>query len=161
MTGFECKLDSDIEEFIRTKAIPYEKAHKCRTYLFLGSDFFRVPRPMIIAYLSIALSNTKLNPDVSNTMKKRMDGIFKNDEAPCYLIGQIAKNDRYPGEIDGRDLIECAIKIIRIGHKAVGGRFIRVDIKNNEKLIRFYEENGFNRFTASARADLIPLVRFL
>jgi len=160
LSEFDCRLDPDVERFLKVKAIPYEKAHKCRTYLIVDSRFEGGSGPRILAYVSVALSNLKVKEHVSKTMKKRLDGIFQNDEVPCYLIGQLGKNDRYSREIEGCELINYAMNIIRIGHKAVGGRFVRIDVKRNDKLIRFYEENGFRMVQEDDESDLIQFARF-
>jgi hypothetical protein len=160
LTGFECRLDPDIEQFLRQWAIPFEKAHKCRTYLFIDGEFVKVTRPKIVAYLSVAISNLKLRPEVSKTMKKRLDGIFQNDECPCYLIGQLGKDDKYSDEIEGRELISYAMDVIRTGQRAVGGRFVRADVRRNEKLIRFYERNNFIKIQADENSNFIQFVRF-
>ena len=160
LSEFDCKLNPDVERFLKVKAIPYEKAHKCRTYLIVDSRIEGESGPRILAYVSVALSNLKVKEHVSKTMRKRLDGIFPNDEIPCYLIGQLGKNDRYSREIEGCELIDYAMNIIRIGHGAVGGRFVRIDVKRNDKLIRFYEENGFRLVQEDDELDLIQFARF-
>jgi hypothetical protein len=160
LEGFACRLDHSIEGFLRTKAIPFEKADKCRTYLYIDGGFIKAERPKILAYFTVAISNMKFKPYVSKTMKKRLNGIFRNDEAPCYLIGQLGKNDSYSNEVEGRELIDFAIGIIRIGYNAVGGRFVRVDSRNNDKLMKFYEGNGFRMVQTDDESGLIQFVRF-
>jgi len=159
LTGFDCRLDSDIEKFLRVRAIPYEKAHKCRTYIIVDGGFIKED-PRILAYISVAISNMKIKSHVSKTMNKKLVGMFQNDEAPCYLIGQLGKNDRYYDEIEGRELVNLAMDIIRIGQRAVGGRFVRVDTKKNDRLNRFYEENNFKIVQNDDKSGLIQFVRF-
>ena len=141
-------------------AVPFEKAHKCRTYLIVDGGFGRKSEPDILGYVSVAISNMKVRPHISKTMKKKLDGIFQNDEVPCYLIGQLGKNDSHSLDIEGSELIEHAMDIIRIGHGAVGGRFVLIDAKRNDKLIRFYEENGFKKVQEDDTSSMIQLVRF-
>ena len=160
LTGFDCRLDSDIEEFLRVRAIPYEKANKCRTYIIVDGGFIKEENPKILAYISVAISNMKIKPHVSKTMNKRLVGMFQNDEAPCYLIGQLGKNDSHSNEIEGRELVNLAMDIIRIGQRAVGGRFVRVDTKKNDWLIRFYKENNFKEVQNDDESGLIQFVRF-
>jgi hypothetical protein len=127
----------------------------------VDGGFLRDDNPRILAYVSVAISNMKIKPHVSKTMKKRLVGIFQNEEAPCYLIGQVGKNDRCSNEIEGRELVSRAMDIIRIAQGAVGGRYVRIDIKRNEKLIRFYEENDFKEVQEDDESGLIQFVRFL
>jgi len=93
-------------------------------------------------------------------MKKRLTGIFRNDEAPCYLIGQLGKNDMYSNQIEGAELIEHAMSIIHTAQSAVGGRFVRVDVRRNDKLAKFYEKNNFKNIQTDEESDLVQLVRF-
>lgn len=156
---FECRREPEIERFLREKAIPFERAHKSRTYLIANSGGGD-EAIAIMAYVSVALSNMKIKADVSKSMRKRMNGIFQNDEVPCYLIGQLGKNDRYSNEVEGRELVNSAMNILRIGHRVAGGRFVRVDCKRNDNLIKFYEENGFKVVQIDEKSGLLQFARF-
>jgi hypothetical protein len=159
LSNFECKREPEIERFLHERAIPFERAHKSRTYLILENSEWEEGN-VILAYVSVALSNLNIKVEVSKSMRKRLNGIFQNDEVPCYLIGQIGKNDRHPNRVDGSELIDFAFCILRIGYRAVGGRFVRVDSKMNDKLIRFYEENGFKPVQYDEKSGLLQFVRF-
>jgi hypothetical protein len=93
-------------------------------------------------------------------MRKRLNGIFMNDDVPCFLIGQLGKNDRYWDKIEGSELIDYAMNFLEKGHDLVGGRFVRVDCREDERLIRFYEENEFMRVQMNDESGLLQMVRF-
>lgn len=161
MSTFECKLDSDIEEFLRTKAIPFEKADKSRTYLIVKKKSAGEKELEILAYFSIALSNMDIQESVAKSQRRRLSGIFEDKVIPCYLIGQLAKNDPYSDEIEGNELIEYAMVMFKTVHDLVGGRFVRVDCKNIPCLVDFYKENGFRKLQTDDKTGLLQLVRFL
>ena len=160
LSRFECKLDSETETFLRKKAIPFEKAHKSRTYLVVKEELVRGRHLTILAYFSVALSITEIQGTVSRTKRKELDGMFDNKNVPCYLIGQLAKNHKFKGEIDGRELVDYAMNMFRVGHELVGGRFVRVDCKKNDCVVRFYENNGFHRLQEN-EDGLLEFTRFL
>jgi len=161
LSGFECKLDSDIERFLKTMAIPFEKAHKSRTYLVVKKASAGQKELEILAYFSVALSSMKIQKSVSKAQMRRLNGIFADDEVPCYLIGQLAKNDPYCEEINGKELIEYAMSIFKIGHDLVGGRFVRVDCRNIARLTDFYKQNGFRQLQMDGETGLLQFVRFI
>lgn len=160
LSSFECPLDSEIETFLRKEAISYEKAHRSRTYLIVKEEPARGRHLRILGYISVALSITEIQRTVSRTKRKKLDGMFDNKNVPCYLIGQLAKNHKFKGEIDGRELVDYAMNMFRVGHELVGGRFVRVDCKKNDYVVRFYENNGFHRLREN-EDGLLEFTRFL
>jgi hypothetical protein len=96
---------------------------------------------------------------VSKTKRKKLDGLYKKtDDIPCYLIGQLGKNDLYKDKIEGHTIINYAVNIIQKSHEFVGGRFILVECTDNYKLVNFYLNNNFEILQ---KDELVQLVRFL
>lgn len=145
---------------MKERSIPFEKAHTSRTYLILEKKSSPDEGIAILAFISLALTSFSIQKDVSNSMRKRLNGIFMNDDVPCFLIGQLGKNDRYWDKITGSELIDYAMNFLQKGHDLVGGRFVRVDCREDERLIRFYEENGFMRVQMDDEPGLLQMVRF-
>lgn len=159
LAGFRCARDSDIEEFLRQDAIPFEKAHKSRTYLIVKKQ------PLdhgiaILGYFSLAISRMRISKGVSRTKIRKLNGIGERRDVPCYLIGQLGKNDDYSGEIDGTRLITYAMSFLMNGHEQLGGRFVRVDCRDIAALCEFYERNGFVRYQQDRESGLMQLVRY-
>ena len=161
LTSFKCRRDSDIERFLKEKAVPFEKAHKSRTYIVVKRESVGERELEILAYFSIALSSMKIKDTVSRTKRKKLCGIFEDRETPCYLIGQLAKNDPYRGDVQGKELVEYALGMFRTAHDLVGGRFVRVDCKNIPCLVDFYKVNGFRELQTDDKTGLLQLVRFI
>ena len=141
LSTFSCEQEPEIERFLKERSIPFEKAHKSRTYLILEKKSSPEGEIAILAFISLALTSFRIQKDVSNSMRKRLNGIFMNDDIPCFLIGQLGKNDRYWDKIEGSELLDYAMNFLEKGHDLIGGRFVRVDCREDERLIRFYEEN--------------------
>jgi hypothetical protein len=79
------------------------------------------------------------------------------EEIAVYLIGQLAKNDKYANQISGKDLLDSAFLKIRKSQDIAGGRCTMVESKNLSKLEDFYIENGFSK----VREDTDFLLQFM
>ncbi len=117
--NFFCR-DKDIESFLRFKAIEFEKAKKARIYLFLI-----LIKDVWLAFFSI--SNQVLNIPVeidgdeimSVRKRKKLDGYTGKSNGkilqdfPVFLIGQLARNEKYSKELlPGKKILEAAIDTI-------------------------------------------------
>lgn len=86
---------------------------------------------------------------------------MNSDVATGYLIGQLAKNDNYKNQINGIEIIEYALNIILQAYEYVGGRFVLVECKNNEKLLSLYSKNSFIKLIKDDNNSLIQLFRLI
>ena len=153
LSSFSCDKDTDIELFLKTKAVEYEKISKSRTYLFCDYQELLKKQIVVWGYFTLSLKVLVLPDDLSIRARKELDG-FRGKihgkpvkEIPCFLIGQLAKNSNIGNNpISGKLLLDYADSIIKSAISAVGGRYILVECQNNPKLIKFYEENGYSEF---------------
>lgn len=144
LSSFKCPIDPDIQDFLTDRAIPFEKAHKSRTYLIVAPGSSRCARLSILAYFSVAIHHLQIPDAVSKSMKRKLNGIFNNDIVPCYLIGQLARSDSCSKMgLGGHELLGYALNVLADAHELVGGRFVLVECKEQEKLLSFYQRNGF------------------
>lgn len=154
LSSFSCKEDHDIESFLYEHAVEFEELSKSRTYLICDEDQIRtcdrIENIDIYGYLALALKVLSVPDDISNRMRKEIDGysgkiygeIIKN--FPCYLIGQLSKNSGIAdNNLTGAELLRYALDIIETSVDAVGGRYAMVECQDVEKLIDFYEKNNF------------------
>ncbi len=153
LSSFRCEQDSDIETFLHNRAVEFENLAKARTYLIFSQEELEEGRtPLTIyGYISLALKILTVPDSVSNRMRKELDGFSAKlhgqqlRDFPCYLIGQLSKNSNAePQMISGCELIETAYDIIASAVEAVGGRYIMIECRDKEKLIHFYQSNGFS-----------------
>ena len=94
---FVCKKDMDIENFLKEKAILFEKMGKSRTYFLYDEedDEFK-----ILAYFTLAIQVLKVPEELLSGRKTKIyDGFsskirgIKITEFPAILIGQFGKNE--------------------------------------------------------------------
>ena len=58
---------------------------------------------------------------------------------------QLSKNSNVKSEgISGKQLIDFASDIIATSVEAVGGRYMMIECRDEEKLIQFYKDNYFS-----------------
>ena len=153
LSSFSCEKDEDIEYFLHNRAIEFEKLSKARTYLVLDQEQLKNKEKNLIiyGYISIALKILSVPQEMSNRMRKELDGFSAKiygeqiSDFPCYLIGQLSKNSNVKSEeISGKQLIDFAGDIIATSVEAVGGRYMMIECRNEEKLIQFYKNNYFS-----------------
>ena len=144
ISDFFCRLNPDVEYFLKYKAIPFSDTNKASTYLIIV--FSKDENPFICAYFSIA-NKSFVFPDLSNTVKKRLVGHeeYRSKSHPTILIGQIGRNENATYKIEGKEIFKIIYEIIdQIVTSMSGIKLIYIDAFDNEKLIKKYEEYGFN-----------------
>lgn len=170
LSSFSCSEDFDIEDFLHNKAIEFEKLSKARTYLVFNQEQLkRKQSPLIICgYITIALKVLSVPSNLSNRKRKEIDGFSAKhhgkqiDDFPCYLIGQLARNSDVSSDIiSGKELIDFACDIIASAAESVGGRYIMIECRDEEKLIRFYENNFFSEISriSDQNKPMVQMIR--
>ena len=99
LSGFSFERDTDVEYFIREKAIPFEYADHARTTLICWLDD-TTKSLSLIAYYSIANQVFKLDRLTKSKQRSIRGGNVrdnnKDNTVSALLIGQIGKNDNAP-----------------------------------------------------------------
>lgn len=163
---FVCEKDKDIENFLKEKAILFEKLGKSRTYFVFDEedDDFK-----ILAYFTLAIQVLKVPEKLLSGRKtKNFDGFSskikgeKITEFPAILIGQLGKNDLYLGSISGSEVTEyCLITLLK-GQARLGGRIIMLECKDVPYIIRLYESFGFQKLEKEyEEEELLQMIKIL
>lgn len=111
ISSFICPRDTDIESFLKTKAIRFENASKSRTYLLFDKDAASNGELRLLAYFTVALHILFVPIGFSGNRIKKFDGFSSTvhgkriSEFPCYLIGQIGKNATCNADVIAGDVI--------------------------------------------------------
>ncbi len=154
LSSFMCDKNKDVEDFIRNKAIEFSKRGFAKTTLvYWVSDDEKEKE--LVGYFTIAAKYICVSKDsVSKTLGKRLFAHGRYNEGTreyivsAPLIGQLGKN--YSGGnnclISGRDLLTMALNKVVSIQEEIGGRFVYLECEDKEKLIHFYEDNGFTVF---------------
>ena len=162
---FLCEKDSDIEGFLKNRAIDFEKAGKSRTFFIFDeeSDDFN-----ILAYYTIALQVLNIPETYSNRKIKDLDGMFSKSNGetiyafPAILIGQLAKNDTFKSCISGEEIMQFCMSTIMDGQIRLSGRIIMLECKEVQYLLDLYGKFGFEKIEREyKKGDLLQFVRKL
>jgi hypothetical protein len=142
---FSCRLNPDIESFLKKSSVRFERAHKSRTYLYLDED--RFPDFYILGYFTIALKTMEIKTTASKSLLKKLDGISgksKKNLFPVFLLGQLGRCTTIDkGELSGLRILTDVLSLIHIVQKFIGGRIILVECEDKPFLKEFYQRNGF------------------
>ena len=175
LLSFRCSSDDDIQDFLHHKAMEFEKIAKSRTYLIIDQEQLEEPcitldKVIVYGYISLTVKVLALPENISNRVRKQLDGFSAKRHGkpishfPCYLIGQLARNSEVPKHsISGAELLDFAYDIIDTAVEAVGGRYILIECNDNDKLIKFYQENNFseiNRLNYEDKA-MVQMIRMI
>ena len=146
LADFCCELDSDVECFIRKKAIPFEKNDLSRTYMIFWVDESGEEYE-ILAYYSLASKSFCLD-GLSKGVQKRIRGggqqpSQKVNAVSCILIGQIGRNSKSSAYFPSEALFREIFVSIRAINSAIGTRIFYLECKDIPKLKAIYESKGF------------------
>lgn len=160
LSSFVCEKDADIELFLHNKSVEFERIAKSRTYLLCDEEKMEDGEILILGYFALSLKVLILPEKMSVRERKEIDGYrgkihgLPIREVPCFLIGQLAKNMNVDmPEVTGKMLLDKACAVIYSAMLSVGGRYIMVECRDNENLLKFYRENGFVEFLREAEGD--------
>jgi hypothetical protein len=170
LSSFSCRQDEDIEHFLHNRAVEFEKLAKSRTYLVFDQDELQtkqINELTVYGYISLALKVLSVPADISNRVRKELDGYSAKihgepiGDFSCYLIGQLSRNSCIEHQVlSGKQLLKFAEDVISAAVEAVGGRYLMIECRDNDKLIRFYKENHFNEIARIPDQDQ-PMVQMI
>lgn len=149
LNDFECKLNKDVEYFIKEKALQFLKMRISQT--FLVSSSYK-GKNVIVGYFALTNKITKIKKSsLSNSVKKRITRFAEQITEEKYytvslpLIGQLGKNykNNYNLLITGDELLNLACNKVVEAQNILGGKFAYIECEDKEILKNFYESNGF------------------
>lgn len=151
LSEFSCEKNSDVETFLKERAIEFTKKNQSITYLVFNNE-----DAALVGYFTLTIKPISVKADYfSNTVKRKIARVSELDPEngmytlSAYLIAQLGKNyaNCNNEKVSGKQLLEAAVDTIRQLQYMVGGMVIFLEAEDRESLLRFYEvENGFKRF---------------
>ena len=167
LNTFSCGQDSDIASFLHSRAVEFERLSKARTYLIVDEISLKQGTFTILGYFSIALKTLSIPETLSNRARKELDGFSGKihgepiQNIPCYLIGQLARNSLTDAKtLPGNAIFGLAYGTIAAAVNLVGGRYLMIECRNIESLIRFYKNNLFTEI-ARISDGTVPMVKMI
>ncbi|MGX0401529.1 MULTISPECIES: hypothetical protein [Staphylococcus] len=148
------KAAQDVKNFLKTKAINFDKQGLSRTHLVIST--FQ-GNPILVGYFTITnkplLFTKRMLGKCSNSLKGRLNQKgekMSNSEnllIQGFLIAQIGKN--YSEEalktkaVTGKDLLTLAYGMIDEAQKISAGSYVWVEYEDVDRLREFYKDFGF------------------
>lgn len=152
LSDFSCPLNKDVESFLTDKAIEFSKQGISATHLVFAS---LKNKPVLVGYFTLASKFiTIYKKNISNRLRKRVrkfaqdDVVLKRYIMSTPLIAQLGKNYKngYDDLISGDELLKMACEKVRDIQANLGGRFVYLECEDKQRLIDFYDSNGFVNF---------------
>ena len=148
LSSFAVPLNSEVEDFIRKKALQATKLKSSISYLVIDEDLADV-----VGYFTLLVKPFTIQAASLSSKNRRLIARFAEENteagdytASVYLIAQIGKNYAIeePLQISGGDLLNMALHKLRAAQDLVGGKLVLVEREaNRAKLLEFYNANGF------------------
>lgn len=161
INAFICK-DKDVEDFLKRKAIDFEKRDKSRTYLIFDKAEFMSGTMSILAYFTLSLKSLEFRDNVSKGKIKDIDGFSKEVRGVAIaLVGQFGKDENVAKGVSGKALLDhCMEKIYQV-KVLIGGRYVLIECHDIEKVVEFYRNNGFERLQLDKSDNYLQMIRRL
>jgi len=145
---FYCEKDEDITDFIKSKAIEYEKRDRCRTYIYFDTSYLEgTGRLKVAGFFSIAMKTIKVPvmDSMSRNLRKKLGNLSDREQnLVVFLIGQLGRDLSYTKDVlDGKKMLRDCYGLIASARDIVGGRLILVECKPIAKVCSIYEQEGF------------------
>lgn len=167
ISDFTCPRNPDVERFLKSNAVAFTKKSQSVTYLVFSNEDME-----FLGYFTIALKPLTINGNaVSNTVKRRLQRVSKLDKvtgnytSAAFLIAQIGKNYANGADkrIPGNHLLGLVWSLLESLQYAAGGMVVFLEAEDQEKLLKFYQENGFQKFNTkkalTVKGDFHELVQ--
>ena len=154
LSSFSCPLNKDVENFFKYKAIEFSKRDFAKTHLVFWCPEDPSQKELV-GYYTIAPKSFFISKDViSKSLYKKVsqygeyDPIQGKCSIPSILIGQLGKNYTAgnDGLINGDELLQMAQNKVRSIQSEMGGRYVYLECEDKDKLLNFYQRNGFSLF---------------
>mgnify|MGYP006968286324 FL=1 len=130
---FSCQRETDLEDFLKDKAILYENTNFGKTYLILDKEELDKGSFIVMAYFTIAQKSVDISA-ISNKQKRKMLGSYPGRDnlksIPAYLIGQLGRSDSYSSQqLSGTDILNECYNAISMAARIVGGNLIILECR--------------------------------
>jgi len=145
---FSCRRETDLEDFLMHKAIPYENSNYGKTHLCIDNIALKKGEFAVLAYFTIAQKSL----DISNLTKKKKRSVLGEypgrdglNSVPAYLIGQLGRCDTCnKEELRGHQILNECYHAISLAARVVGGNLLVLECREH-MYEKFYKNQGFKK----------------
>lgn len=143
---FSCQRETDLENFLVHKAIPYEKTNYGKTFLLIDEKKLENKEFSVLAYFTIATKSFDIS-NLSKKQKRRVLGEYPGRDnlksVTAYLIGQLGRCDSCEGvDLNGQQILNECYHAISVAARVVGGNLLVLECREC-MFEKFYQNQGF------------------
>jgi len=138
---FSCG-DKDLDDFFQNDAVNYDKQ-------LLGKSYcYRLKEDKTVIVCAFTLSNSSVDSrHLPNSRRKKLTENIPHEKSlssyPATLIGRLGVSKDFEGKGIGTELMVFLKLWLLEKENRTACRFLTVDAYNNEKTLKYYENNGF------------------
>jgi len=142
LSSFSCKMDLQIQNFLRKEAVAYEEKGKTRTYLCFVGDL------ELVGYFTLTIRSVVTTIDIEKNKDGERFCKYLSPFTPAYLLVLTAKDDEKYRRFCTKPFFDAVIpqvlRTVRSAKDKVGGEILYLDCTKD--LQRVYGEYGFEYF---------------
>ena len=150
---YSCEYDGEIEKFFKSEYKDYNTQLLGKSYCFLTKE----ENPRMACAFTLANSSVRVDR-LSNKKRNKINRYIpytkRRSQYPAVLIGQLAVMDGFRGLDLGSHVMDFIKSWFVDPLNKTGCRYIVVDAVNKEKVLKFYEKNGFKYIFASDEEEM-------
>jgi len=148
---FSCG-DGELDHFFLHDAEKYERQLLAKSYCF------RLKRDNSVVVCVFSLSNSSVDArNLPNNRRKKLTENIPYEKNlrsyPATLIGRLGVDGGFGGKGIGTELIKFIKRWMLDPSNKTACRYLTVDAYNNERVLKFYEANGFKTLFSSDRQE--------
>ena len=150
LQSFKCCKDTDVQDFLNTRAIQFELRGWATTYLLFNKEAFSEGKLLVDGYFSLTHKALSFQQDVSNSLRNRLTGSKKSETHAFVLLGQLGKyiaeteNGTFvSSSLTAKEMLDEAFGIIEQASSLIVDRNIIIECKPIEKIQQIYRDYGF------------------
>ncbi|MFP7776013.1 GNAT family N-acetyltransferase [Streptococcus dysgalactiae] len=146
--NLETSTPHDVEVFLRTKAIEFEKSSISSTYLVFDTQTHD-----LVGFFSLANKPLIFSKKGFQSLSKNMQKAFNRHgrrlasgghQVNSYLVGQIGKNYSLSNStVTGKKILTLAYDKAKEAARIINTKYVWLECENTPKLLRFYQSFGF------------------
>ena len=128
---FKCSYDSDIEQFLHSKALNFIQRRWCSVYLLVDEEAFENGKVKIEAYFTLSHKAMGVTENISRTQVQRISGAKQSEALHFVLIGQLGKHidteNQISSDVSRTDILNEAYGIIYMSSEHIPCRCVLIE----------------------------------
>lgn len=152
MSGFLLFQRRENRHVFHNEYQDYEYQLLGKSYCFISKQEPKIAAAFTVANSSVRVDN--MPKSKRNKLNRKIPFSKQRSQHPAVLVAQLAVFDGFEGLHLGRDVLDMIKAWFLDPLNKTGCRYIVVDAVNNEKVLKFYQDNGFDFIFSSDEEEM-------